>query len=107
MKLLTKALREKLLKQGELGAEDQKPVVKFFNPCGSGTWLFSELDADGDTLFGLADMGHPELGYSSLSEIEGTRLLFGLKIERDLHFTASKTLTEYADEARQTGSISA
>ena len=51
MKLLTKALREKLLKQGELGAEDQKPVVKFFNPCGSGTWLFSELDADGDTLF--------------------------------------------------------
>jgi|TARA_R110000744_G_scaffold94838_1_gene183340 hypothetical protein len=107
MKLLTKAIRAKLIKQGVEGADNQKPVVKFYNPCGSGTWLFSELNADGDTLYGLADMGYPELGYSSLSEIEGTRLRFGLKIERDLHFTPTKSLEEYAEEARRTGSISA
>jgi len=32
-------------------------------------------------------------------------LRFGLKIERDLHFKASKTLSAYATEARRTGSI--
>jgi hypothetical protein len=36
---------------------DPVPVVKFFNPLGAATWLASELDADGDTLFGLADLG--------------------------------------------------
>lgn len=32
---------------------DPAPVVKFFNPAGAATWLATELDADGDTLFGL------------------------------------------------------
>jgi hypothetical protein len=30
---------------------------------------------------------------------------FGLPIERDLHFKADKTLTEYADEASENGRI--
>ena len=30
---------------------DPAPVVKFFNPVGSASWLASELDSDGDTLF--------------------------------------------------------
>lgn len=38
------------------------PVVKFFNPIGEGVWLATELDEDGDIMFGLADLGHPELG---------------------------------------------
>lgn len=104
MKLLTKALRDKLLANGALAAEDdapdRKPVVKFFNPTGSGTWLFTELDADGDTLFGLCDLGEPELGYQSLKELSEFRGRFGLGIERDLHFKATKTLAEYATEAR-------
>ena len=81
MKLLTKAHRERLLRNGRNRDRDHPPVVKFFNPCGAATWLFNELDEDGDTLFGLADLGFgtPELGYSSLSEIASIRVRFGLR----------------------------
>src|SRR3546814_5652886 len=55
---------------------DPLPVVKFFNPMGAAPWLESELDEDGDTLFGLAELrfGCPELGAVSLSEIESVRM---------------------------------
>jgi hypothetical protein len=87
--------------------EDFRPVVKLFNPCGAATWLLSELDEDGDTAFGLCDlgMGEPELGYVSLEELASVKLRFGLYIERDNHFTANKTLGEYAAEARRLGRI--
>lgn len=87
--------------------EDFPPVVKLFNPCGAATWLLSELDEDGDTAFGLCDlgMGEPELGYVSLAELAEIRLRFGLYIERDEHFTANKTLGEYATAARKLGRI--
>ena len=77
------------------------PVVKFFYPAGAGTWLFTELDEDGDTLFGLCDPGHgtPELGTASLSELASFRGRFGLGIERDMHFKPNKTLAAYAEEA--------
>ena len=106
MKLLTKKLREQLLANGRNRDRDHPPVVRFFNPCGAGTWLFSELSEDGDTLFGLADLGEPELGYASLSEIASVRLRFGLGIERDLHFTPTQTpLSVYAEAARAAGRI--
>src|SRR3546814_8334030 len=44
------------LQQG-LTEPDPFPVIKFFNPVGAATWLATELYADGDTLFGLADLG--------------------------------------------------
>lgn len=86
-----------------------RPVVKFFTPWAGATWLISELDEDNDTMFGLCDLGHgsPELGYVSLSELRSLRGPFGLTVERDLHFRADKTLAEYADAARETGSIAA
>ena len=107
MKLLTKKQREQLLKNGRNRDRDHPPAVKFFNPCGAATWLFSELDEDGDTLFGLADLGFgtPELGYSSLAEIAAIRVRFGLGIERDLHFRAKATLSVYAEAARDAGRI--
>lgn len=88
---------------------DPAPVVKFFNPVGAATWLAIELDADGDTLFGLADLGFgcPELGSFSLSEIEQLRLPFGLAIERDLFFDTTVTLSVWADTARRAESIPA
>ncbi len=64
---------------------DHVPVVKFFNPLGEGVWLAREMDPDGDTLFGLADLGEPELGSFSLKEMASVRLPLGLGIERDLH----------------------
>jgi hypothetical protein len=86
---------------------DFAPVVKLFNPCGAATWLATELDADGDTLFGLADLGFgcPELGNFSLREIERLRLPFGLRIERDLHFSTTVPLSRWAAVAGRAGSI--
>lgn len=86
-----------------------KPVVKLFMPGGSATWLITEMADDGDTLFGLCDLGHgsPELGYVSLSELESVRGRFGLKVERDAHFNTKKTIAEYANEARALGFIKA
>jgi len=86
-----------------------EPVVKFFMPGGGATWLITEIADDGDTLFGLCDLGHgtPELGYVSLDELRTVRGRFGLKVERDAHFKAKKTIAEYADEARSFGIIRA
>ena len=86
---------------------DPVPVVKFFNPVGAATWLATELYEDGDTLFGLADLGFgcPELGTFSLSEVASVRLPFGLRIERDVAFVTPFPLSLWADTARRAGSI--
>lgn len=110
MELLTPPLRATLRANADAaatGRHDPPPAVKFFNPCGAATWLATELDPDGDTLFGLADLGFgcPELGSFSLSEIAAIRLRFGLRIERDLHFTSTVPISAWADLARRTGSI--
>ncbi|MFS0771196.1 DUF2958 domain-containing protein [Sphingomonas sp. 1P08PE] len=88
---------------------DPSPVVKLFNPLGAATWLATELDADGDTLFGLADLGFgcPELGSFSLSEIAALRLPYGLTIERDGHFVSAAPLSLWTSTAQATGSLSA
>lgn len=87
---------------------DPAPLVKLFNPVGAATWLATELYDDGDTLFGLADLGFgcPEMGVFSLSEIASIRLPFGLGIERDLTFASAVPLSVWADTARHLGSIS-
>ena len=102
------ALRANAEKAAQSGF-DPVPVVKLFNPCGAATWLATELDADCDTLFGLADLGFgcPELGSFSLSEIAALRLPFGLSIERDRSFATRHPLSVWADTARACGSISA
>lgn len=110
MDLLTERLRAALRANAEAAVHpghDPVPAVKFFNPCGATTWLATELDADGDTLFGLADLGFgcPELGSFSLAEIAGVRLPFGLRIERDLHFSTGFPLSRWAEAARLAGSI--
>lgn len=106
MKLLTKEQRTKLLKNNATPDEDKKPVVKLFSPVGAATWLLSSID-ENDIAFGLCDlgMGEPELGFVSLQELQEIKLPLGLSIERDRHFRANKTLTQYADEARSAGRI--
>ncbi|MGN6620564.1 MAG: DUF2958 domain-containing protein [Sphingomonas sp.] len=86
---------------------DPFPFLKLFSPVSAATWLATELDADGDTLFGLADLGFgcPELGSFSLAEIESVRLPFGLAIERDIGFGSTRPLSVWADAARRAGSI--
>jgi hypothetical protein len=107
MILLPPELRERLLANGRQRGADHVPVIKFFNPLGVGTWLATELDADGDTLFGLADLGDPELGSFSLTEMQSVRLPFGMGIERDVLFEGRFPLSVYAEAARRAGSVAA
>lgn len=82
--------------------------MKLFTPDAGATWLLTETDPDDpDRVFGLCDLGVgcPELGYVSLSEVTSVHGKLGLPVERDRHFTADKTLTAYADEARKRGAI--
>lgn len=119
MKLLTQSIREQLLRNGRLTAHNRQecgenpdflPVVKLFTPDAGCTWLLSELDPeDDDIAFGLCDLGigFPELGSVRISELESIRGGLDLKVERDRHFRADKTLSAYAAEARLAGSIRA
>ena len=107
MQLLTKSIRLKLEANAQNPDADHKPVVKLFNPVGAATWLLTEIE--GDIAFGLCDMGmgSPELGSVSISELERVQLPLGLGIERDLHFTADKTISQYAEAARANGYLEA
>ena len=116
-KILLNSQREALLNNAILSAAailldgntpDHKPVVKFFNPAGAATWLITEMD-EGERMFGLCDLGYgsPELGYVMLSDLTNYTGPYGLKIERDIHFEAQRTIGEYADLARQQGRIAA
>ena len=114
MKLLTKAQNDKMLKNGIRSNEednfDPQPVVKFFTPDGSATWLLTELDPDdNDIAFGLCDlgMGCPELGSVRISELTSARGPLGLPIEHDLYFTAEYPLSAYAKLARAASCITA
>lgn len=112
-KLITASIMKKLVSNGQQTAKTGdgsafKPVVKFFTPDAHAAWLITEIAEDGDTLFGLCDvgLGSPELGYVSLTEIKRLRGGLGLPVERDQWFKPTKTISEYADEARANGGIS-
>ena len=109
MKLLTEEQRTKLRANGTRRGADHKPVVKWFNAGGSGTWLVSELDPEypDECGFGLADLGFgtPESGSIGLLELTEYRGPFGLGIERVIHFTAAFSLSIYAEAARAAGHI--
>ena len=111
MKLFTKAQEKKLRANSaqsilEHGGSSMKPVIKLFCPWGNQTWLLTELDDDG-RFFGLCDLGFgtPEIGYVMQSEIESVKGPYGLTIERDIHWQATRPISEYADLARNAGRI--
>lgn len=101
MMLMTKEL-EKEFNNYRLGSQDgkgmdAKVVVKYFNPCGAGTWLITEGEKqeNGDwLLFGYCHLFEWEWGYVMLSELENVRLPFGLSIEREIYIT-DKTVGDY------------
>lgn len=89
---------------------DPAPVVKIFSPVGGATWLLCSLDrGDPDIAEGLCDLGFgcPEIGSVRISELESCVLAPGLRLERDLYFKPSKTLSQYAEDARVRGCIHA
>lgn len=112
MKLITTEQHSKLLENGQEGQSDPEfdpvPVVKIFNPIGSATWLITEIDPnDNDRAFGLCDLGlgMPELGYISITELEQIRVGPNMRLERDMYWNPKKKLSEYAESARNAGSI--
>ncbi|WP_336972208.1 DUF2958 domain-containing protein [Sphingobium aromaticiconvertens] len=107
MILLTRTQRAQLLANGRQSDVDHIPVVKFYNPLGTGVWLATELDEDGDIMFGLADIGYPELGSWCFGELEAIRLPLGMAIERDVLFTGLFPISIWAEAARMAGSIRA
>lgn len=110
--LTTDDQRAQLLANGVARATGQPidpwPVVRLFTPDAHVTWLLAALDpVDGDTAWGLIDLGigMPELGtvkLSDLAEIVGPRQQ---PVLRDLHFHASRPLSEYVQLAQIDGSI--
>ena len=101
MNLLTDEINE-LFKQYPLYSQDGKGMdsvvlVKYFNPCGAGTWLITEAEEqeNGDwLLFGYCHIFCWEWGYVMLSELQNLKLPFGLKIERDLYIPKNATVKD-------------
>jgi len=88
MKLLTKQIIKQLPPIRATEEDDSaKAIVKFFNPCGAGTWWAFEYDPENRIFFGVAEIHEREIGSFSLDDLEGFEGPFGLGIERDLHYT--------------------
>jgi len=107
MKLLTKEILKAFEKQGDTSqkkASETKVIAKFFNPTGAGTWYAAEWIPEEGIFFGFVSIFNDyndELGYFSLQELEEFRGMFGLGIERDMHFKpGSYTLQQLIDGER-------
>lgn len=111
MKLITKEIDKQLLANGARRYDeghDPVPVLKLFCPWGKATWIISERDPEQpDILFGLSDLGFGcvELGSISLAEIEAVKGPFGLKIERDRHWTGEAPMSAYTEAFQDRGYI--
>ncbi|HGM5077141.1 TPA: DUF2958 domain-containing protein [Serratia marcescens] len=110
--LVTDAQRAQLLANGRARAKGQAldplPVVRLFTLDAHATWLLAALDPeDGDTAYGLCDIGIglPALGTVRLSELASILGPTGRPIARDLYFVAQRTLSEYTRLARLNGSV--
>ena len=87
---------------------DPMPAVRLFTPDAHATWLLAALDpADGDTAWGLIDLGigMPGLGHVKLSDLASIVGPLKCPVMRDLYFRATRTLSEYMRLAQLNGSI--
>lgn len=102
MQLLSKELETKFIayneehKDKELKISGDTPVlVKYFNAFGRGTWIITHVTKVGNDwkLYGLCDLGFPEIGPVMLSELV-TLQAQGIRIERDLWIDDDATLAD-------------
>ena len=97
-KLMTQEIKDHFAKvpfgsTDGLPEDQQKVVLKLFNPTGAGTWYILEFDGE-DTMYGLCCIQEKELGYVSLSELDSFVGRFGLGIERDIHWDPNTTMAD-------------
>lgn len=110
--LITPEQRELLLTNGHARFADARvdlwPVVRLFTPDAHATWLLTALDpADGDTAWGLCDVGigMPEVGSIKLSDLAAIVGPQRMPVRRDRHFHAARPMSEYLRLAQANGSI--
>lgn len=101
MRLLTDEIKQRFerypLYSQESKGINSTVIVKYFNPVGSGTWLITEAEEQGDgdwLLFGYCHISCWEWGYVSLRELQSVKLPLGLTIERDLYIPKDATVKE-------------
>lgn len=111
MTLITDQQRSAMLANGAArtrgDAVDPLPVVKLHTLDAHATWLLTELADDGDTAYGLIDMGlgMPELGHVRLSVLASIVGPNQIPVRVDPHFKPQRTLSAYAADAVRDGSI--
>ena len=110
--LVTEEQHAQLLANGQAIAtgkqNDPLPVVRLFTPDAHVTWLLASLDpADGDTAYGLIDLGlgMPELGHVKLSDLASIVGPRQQPVMRDRYFQATRMLSDYVRLAQANGSI--
>lgn len=110
--LVTREERARLLAHGQTRAAgqdcDPQPVVRLFTPDAHATWLLVSLDpADGDTAYGLIDLGigMRALGTVKLSDLASIVGPDKLPVMRDRYFQPARRLSEYVRLAQENGSI--
>lgn len=110
--LVTTDERARMLAHGAALAAGQRldplPVVRLFTPDAHVTWLLVSLDpADGDTAYGLIDLGigMPSLGTVRLSDLAGIVGPRKLPVRRDRYFQAMRPLSEYVRLAQENDAI--
>src|SRR3546814_17099897 len=108
--LITAEQRVQLLAVGEARAAGQSidplPAVRLFTPDAHVTWLLAALDpADGDTAWGLIDLGigMPAQGTVKLSELAGIVGPRQQPVLRDRYFRPTRPLSEYPRPAERDG----
>lgn len=87
---------------------DPLPVVRLFTPDAHATWLLAWLDpADGDTAYGVIDLGigMPALGSIRISELESIIGPRQQPVMRDRYFQPVRPLSEYLRLAEENGSL--
>lgn len=111
-RLIAEDERQRLLAHGQARAAGQAidpwPVVRLFTPDAHATWLLAALDpADGDTAFGLIDLGlgMPDLGQIKLSDLASIVGPRQQPVMRDRYFKAVRPLSEYLRLAQEDGTV--
>jgi hypothetical protein len=109
MKLLTQPQAKAAIRNSGKELDQIKPVAKLFCPWGAATWLVCEMDPENpDIISVVADLGQGcvEYGSASLAEIASLRGPFGLKIERDIHWSAGdKTAADFFNAGCEAGRL--